>query len=347
MRFAFSDEQLLLRDSVRDVLAKECTPAIVRAAWMGEIGRSPRLWTTLADTGVVGLTAPERFGGLGLSELDLVLVLEETGRAALPEPLLETTAVGVPLLGDLGDAALAEAWIPRVTDGSAILTVGLSGARHVADAHVADLLLLQRDDAWHAVPRAQAKLTLQPTVDGAQRWFTVEWDAAAGTRVAHGPNARRAAAAAFDRGAFAASAQLVGLAARMLDMTVEYVKTRQQFGVPIGSFQAVKHHLTNALVGLEFARPVVYRAADSLARGVPAEERAVHVSMAKSYATEAALGAAKAALQCHGAIGYSFEYDLHLWMKRAWALAAAWGDAAWHRARVAAAILPPVENAHG
>lgn len=346
MKFAFSDEQLLLAQSVRDVLAKECPPAVVRAAWTGESGRSPALWKTLAEQGIVGLTAPERAGGLGLGEVDLVLVLEEAGRAALPEPLLETTAVAIPLLVDLAsaNAALAEAWLPKLVAGDAIATVGLTG-HYVADAHIADLLLLQRGGEWHALGRDRVTLSAQHGVDGAQRQFRVEWSPAADTLVASGPIAASATAAAFDRGAFAASAILLGLAGRLIETTVEYAKTRQQFGVPIGSFQAVKHHLTDAKLGLEFARPVVWRAADSLARGDA--ERALHVSMAKAYASEAAMGAARAALQCHGAIGYSFEYDLHLWMKRAWTLAAAWGDAAWHRARVAAAILPPLENAHG
>src|SRR5439155_24977645 len=107
---------------------------------------------------------------------------------------------------------------------------------------------------------------------------------------------------------------------------------REQFGRPVGSFQAVKHHLADVLVQLELARPVVYRAAWSLAHRLP--ERSTHVSMAKACASDAAGEAARAALQCHGAIGYSFEHDLHLWMKRAWALARTWGDAAWHRARI-------------
>ncbi len=348
MRFAFSQEQVLLRDSVRDVLARECPARIVRAAWTSESGRSPALWATLAAQGIVGLTVPERHGGLGLAELDLVLVLEESGRAALPEPLVETTAVGVPLLLELGNAAIAERWLPKVAAGEAVLAVGLESAAYVADAHIADLLLLQRGHELHAVPRARVELSPQHGVDGALRLFRVTWRPAADTFVAGGPLAQQAAAAAFDRGALAASAQLVGLAAHMIELTVEYAKTRTQFGQPIGAFQAIKHHLADAMLGLELARPVVYRAADSVARGDA--ERALHVSMAKAFASDAAMGAARAALQCHGAIGYSFEYDLHLWMKRAWALAAAWGDAAWHRARVGKAILPPdsePEKSHG
>jgi alkylation response protein AidB-like acyl-CoA dehydrogenase len=115
------------------------------------------------------------------------------------------------------------------------------------------------------------------------------------------------------------------------------VKARHQFGKPVGSFQAVKHHLADALVAIEMAAPAVYRAAYSLAHGDA--ERSTHASMAKALASEAAQLVARKALQCHGAIGYAFENDLHMWMKRAWALSAAWGDAAWHRERVARAIF--------
>jgi hypothetical protein len=142
---------------------------------------------------------------------------------------------------------------------------------------------------------------------------------------------------AFDRGALGTAAQLIGLTRRMLDMTVAYVSDRNQFGVPVGSFQAVKHHLADARIALEFARPLVYRAAWSMSEGDP--DASVHVSMAKAAAGNAASVAAAKALQCHGAIGYSYEYDLHLFMKRAWALAAAWGDTPLHRARVGRAIL--------
>jgi alkylation response protein AidB-like acyl-CoA dehydrogenase len=138
-------------------------------------------------------------------------------------------------------------------------------------------------------------------------------------------------AAAFDRGVLGTAAQQCGLADRMLELTVAYVKERQQFGVPVGSFQAVKHHLANARLALEFARPLLYRAAVTL--------DPVHVSMAKRKADDAALVTAGVALQCHGAIGYTTEYDLHLFMKRSWALARSWGDAAWHRDRVRRAIL--------
>jgi alkylation response protein AidB-like acyl-CoA dehydrogenase len=133
------------------------------------------------------------------------------------------------------------------------------------------------------------------------------------------------------------AAQLCGLTRAMIDLTVEYVKERKQFGVPVGSYQAIKHHLANALLRLEYARPVTYRAAWSVDQGDPVAP--VHVSMAKVYASDAAAFAAKVCLQCHGAIGYTIEHDLHLFMKRAWALQSAYGGPAVHRARVKEHVL--------
>ena len=132
------------------------------------------------------------------------------------------------------------------------------------------------------------------------------------------------------------AAQLVGLGQRMLDLTVDYVTAREQFGVPIGSFQAVKHHLADALKELSFARPAVHRAAWSMANGASTTER--DVSMAKAMASDAASFVGRQALQCHGAIGYTVEYDLHRFLKQTWVLARADGDAAWHRERIARAL---------
>jgi alkylation response protein AidB-like acyl-CoA dehydrogenase len=215
--------------------------------------------------------------------------------------------------------------------------VGLGDAPFVLGAEGADVLLLARDGELHAVPKSQVALEPQPSVDGARKLARVTWTRTPASRVATGEACRTALLEAEGRGALGAAAELLGLARRMIDMTVEYAKVRKQFGAAIGSFQAVKHHLSSALVKLELARPIVYRAAHSVDQGDPA--RALHVSMAKASASDAATLAARTALQCHGAIGYSFEHDLHLWMKRAWALAAAWGDAAQHRARVATAIV--------
>ena len=335
MQFAFDTEQLHLQDTVREFLRKSCAPAVVRAAWFAPAPAS--LWQGLADLGVVGMTVPEALGGAGLGALDWVRVLEEAGRAALPLPLVETTVVAAPLLAALGDAEVAGEWLPRIAAGSAIVTTRFDRDPLVAFGDTAHLVLVQGGDGDELMlVRPPLPMTRQPSVDGARRLYAI--DALPGAhRTFSGPSVAAALAEALDRGALAVSAELIGLAARMLDLTVEYAKVREQFGKPIGSFQAIKHHLADALLKIEFARPLVYRAAYSTARNDP--ERSVHVSMAKLHAGAAATVTSKAALQSHGAIGYSFEYDLHLYMKRAWALAASWGDASFHRARVGAAIL--------
>lgn len=347
MKFAFTPDQRLFQETVRDLLAKECPPESVRAAWESDgPGRSEARWGQLAEMGVLGLTTPEAFGGLGMDELDLVLLLEEAGYVCLPEPIVETVAVAAPLLADLSagsGAAAAGTWLPRLVAGDAVATVGFERDAYVSEGATAELLLLERDGELHAVPWADAAVVSQRSVDRARRIARVEWTPTPDTLLADGDEARTVLAAAFDRGVLGVSAVLLGVAQRLLDTTVEYATAREQFGQPIGGFQAVKHHLADTLLKLDFARPMVYRAAWTVARAAEGEadpaERATHVSMAKSYAAEAAALAAKTSLQVHGAIGYTFEYDLHLWMKRAWALNGQWGDAAWHRRRVAAAVL--------
>lgn len=340
MRFAFDDQQREFAGAVRELLDGACDPASVRECWTNATGHSAHRWQLLADMGVTGLTVPEGHGGLGMGELDWVLVMEETGRAALPEPIVETVAVAAPMLAEFAPTELAAEWLSRIADGSAIVAVQHQGKPFVVSGGYADLLLLASGNEMHAVPRADVRIVSeQVSVDGARRIVEVDWHKRPATLIAGGEAGYRCINASFDRGALGTAAQLLGLTDRMLSTTVAYVKEREQFGVPIGSFQAVKHHLADALMALEFARPVVYRAAYSLAHGAPHRSR--DVSMAKAYASDAATHVAAVALQCHGAIAYTVEYDLHLFMKRAWALAASWGDASWHRQRVAMSVLGP------
>ncbi|HVH05908.1 MAG TPA: acyl-CoA dehydrogenase family protein [Myxococcota bacterium] len=340
MHFGFGEDALLLQKTVRDFLRAEHGADRVRAAWDTETGRSADLWRKLADVGLAGALVPDAHGGMGLDETFGVLLLEECGRAAVAEPVVATAAVGAPLLAELGDAELAARWLPKVAAGEALLAVGHRDVPFMSDAHVADLLLLP-DAAGdlHAVPRDGAKLTAQPANDPSQKLFAVEFAGSDATRVAEGARAAGLLAAAFDRGALACAAELVGVAEQLVEMAVAYTSQRKQFGRPIGSFQAVKHALANVKVRLEYARPLVYRAAYSVANGDA--RRALHVAMAKAEAGEAATLAARAALQAHGAIGYTFEQDLHIWMRRAWSLDLAWGARRLHRERIAAAVLAP------
>jgi len=357
MRFAFTDDQLAFRDAVRALLAKECPPEVVRAAWpdgadahgakpgegaRADADRVERVWAELAAMGVLGIAVPEAHGGLGLDAVDWILLAEETGYAALPHPFVETALVAAPLLVDAGDP---EGLLAEVVTGERPVGVLPLGSSLVAWGDRVRLLVLvdrregpspswvarRVDDARAVGDDDQHRRTLVPTVDRGRRVVQLEAWRAAGSL-----GDEVAAEAAFDRGALATAAQLVGLGRRMLDLTVGYVAERKQCGVPIGSQQAVKHHLADAALKLQFAAPAVYGAAWSLATGADTAHR--DVSTAKALASDAARLAGRQALQCHGAIGYTVEYDLHLYLKRAEALARSWGDAAWHRRRVATAL---------
>jgi alkylation response protein AidB-like acyl-CoA dehydrogenase len=331
MDFTFTEDQLLFQASAREFLTGEVTPARIRAGWEAPDGRDPALWQQLAELGLTGITVAEEFGGLGMSELDFVLLAQECGYVALPEPLVNTVLVAVPLLQQLG-GELAASWLPRIAAGEARVAVGLEQNLLVEDAHVADLLLLQHGDAWYALAPEQLELRRNESVDPSRRLYAVTIKPGA-EDVASGQQAAALTLAALDRGALGCAAQALGLAQRMVDMTVSYSCDRQQFGKPIGSFQAVKHLMANVAVRLEYARAPVHRAAYSVARAEAVASRAV--SQAKLMACEAANLAAKHSIQVHGAMGYTWEVDLHIFMKKAWALANTWGDTAFHKARIA------------
>jgi len=346
MHFAFTDQQLEFRDAVRQVLAKECTPGDVRAAYDAPMARSPR-WATLASLGVVGLAVPDAHGGLGLGLVDLVPLVEEAGRVVLPEPLVETAGLAAPLLADLEDAttdARVGPWLDALAAGH--LTVAVAEPGHpglpIAGAVGADLLLLVVDDGLdgpelHGVDAATVAVTPVPSLDPTRRLGIPAWTPSPETLLASGEQATGYLSATSDRAAVVVGAELLGLADAMIALASSYAKDRQQFGKPIGSFQAVKHLLAGAQVLLEFARPAVYGAAWALDAG--SYDTSVAASVAKAYATEAAVEAARVALQVHGAIGYTWECDLHLQLKRTWAVAEAWGSATDHRARLLDALL--------
>jgi alkylation response protein AidB-like acyl-CoA dehydrogenase len=333
MDFSFSEDQRLFQESVRDFLSSEVTPATIRAGWETGTARSDVLWRQLAEIGLTGITVPEDHGGLGMDEVDFVLLAEQCGYAALPEPLIDTVLVGVPLLRDCGAARMAGEWLPRIAAGEARLAVGLACDPLVADAHVADLLLLQHGDEVHAVEPSNVSLTKNDSLDPSRQLFRVDWRPGPDTRLAAGDAGIALLGAALNRGALGAAAQCLGLAQRMIDISVAYTAERKQFGKHIGSFQAVQHLLADAAVKLEYAKAPVYRAAYETARG--SARASVAVSHAKIAAVEAALLAARNSIQVHGAMGYTWEVDLHIFAKRAWVLDSVWGDRAFHKMRVA------------
>lgn len=336
MDFTFSEDQLLFQDSVRDFLVNEITTDAIRASWETDTGRSDDLWGQLTELGLTGMTVPEEFGGLGMNEVDFVLLAQECGYVALPEPLVHNVLVAVPLINALSDELKAE-WLPKIAEGSAKVAVGLTENFLVEDAHVANLLLLQNGDEIHAVDPANVKLTYNQSVDLSRKLFSVEWTPSAETCVASGSEGAALIEGAMNRGALASAAQALGLTQRMIDISVQYTSERFQFGKAIGSFQAVKHHMSNIAVKWEYAKAPVYRAAYAIAHGQT--NASLNVSHAKLAACEAADLAAKNCIQVHGAMGYTWEVNLHIFMKKAWALNNTWGDNAFHKNRVAEVIF--------
>ena len=357
MRFALGEDREALRSTARDLLAELCPPAAVRAAWTAVPDPAP--WQALAEAGALALLVPESDGGLGLDETYLVSVLEEAGRAALPHPLTETALVAAPLgvagpmvatdlatagptvatdLGAAGPIAATNPGTAGAATATNLSTVGAATATDlatsdaVAAAGFAEAFLLVSGRGLRLYEAREVDVEPVETVDASRHCGRVR-PRGEGQPVTEDP---AAVAAAFDRGALGAAAELLGLSRAMLALTVEYASQRHQFGKPIGSFQAVKHHLANARIQIEFAAPAVLYAAHAVARGQPDAARAV--SQAKWLAGAAAAVTGRAALQCHGAIGYTTEHDLHLYLKRSWALARTWGGADFHADRVVASI---------
>jgi alkylation response protein AidB-like acyl-CoA dehydrogenase len=345
--FTFSEEQRMMAASVRELLADVCSPPVLRAVAEGRDTESAARWERYRELGLPGLLAPESAGGVGLSSVDFVLIAEEVGRAAMPEALVEHAAVAVPLLTECaGDARVAPV-LEAAAAGSTRLAVALPQEPFLAGAADADLLLIGAGDELHLVPGSGARLVEQPANDRLRRVHRVEYAPVAASRIANGVAAREALGRAFERGALYAAAQCLGLAERMLEIGVAYASERRQFGQPIGAYQGVKHQFASAQVKLEFARPVVYAAAAAL--GGSAERAQVAVSHAKVAAVAAADACARIAMQAHGAMGYSWEVDLHFYMKRGWALAGAWGDGNYHARRVQTALwsgAQPLGPAH-
>jgi alkylation response protein AidB-like acyl-CoA dehydrogenase len=286
----------------------------------------------MASVGLTGLTIADEHGGMGGNDVDLALVLEEAGRTALPEPLLETVGIAAPLLADAGSVEQRAQWLPKIASGEAIATVAFHGAPIAVDAGDADLLIAETAGGEvHALPRGSFTSSKVSSEDRSRRLYAVSWEPSPSTRMPGDTSRGRS------RAAVGAAGVLNGISTKLLEMTVAYVKTRNQFGRPVGSFQAVKHRLADAHALVESARAATWYAAYALAHEQPDDLLAA--SVAKSYAGDAAASANTAALQAHGGIGFTWEHDLHLWLKRGKALEQSYGSAAEHRRAIADALF--------
>jgi Acyl-CoA dehydrogenase, C-terminal domain len=252
--------------------------------------------------------------------------------------LIEHAGIAVPMLTELADhAPLVRRWLAAAATGEARVAVQPPQNPFLFRAADADILLLSCADEVHLIEPAQARLTARPSIDLLRPLHSVEWEPTPETRIASGDLARAVWERALARGAIFSAAQCNGLAAKLVEMAVAYAAERRQFGKPIAVHQSLKHQLADAQIAVHFARPIVWSGATRIADRDDAS--AAVISSAKLAATRAADKSARAALQVHGAMGYSWEVDLHFYMKRAWALAGEWGDWNFHSRRVQSLVL--------
>ncbi len=357
MDFGLSPDQVLLKDTIRRWLEAECPTARVRAVMESESGHDPRLWEGLAELGVPGLQVPAAHGGSGLELLDAALVAEELGWGCTPGPFL-ACALATAALNASGNAEAAARWLPAIARGRAIVTLALGeeggewdAARVATRAHggalggrkplvpyaaVADAILVAAHDddgpgLW-LVERGARGLAVTPLdgTDMTRRVAAVELDGAPATKIAAG---RAAIDRARDAGLVLLAADAYGGARRCLDMTVKYALTREQFGQPIGAFQAVKHQLADLAADLEPALALWWYAAHAHDHVRERAER--HAAIAKAHLTDLYDRTTRVTTELHGGIGFTWEYDLHLWFRRAVFDRAFLGEAAYHRQRAA------------
>lgn len=334
MHFDLSDEERALRDEARRFLEREAPVAHARAAMEQRPAAPSEVWRSMAGLGWMGLAIPEAYGGAGLGFVAQAILCEEIGRVVLPEPYTPTVAAAQAILLAGSDAQRTR-WLPRLAAGEVVATLaeaaGAGGrARFALCGAEADVAVVAAPEGlffaehfsarpvdWMDATRPVAHLTL----DGP------------GERLGDGASGTDRTAEALDRAAVALAAEMLGAAARVVELSVEYAKTRVQFGRPIGEFQAVKHLAAAMLLDVESARNAVWYAAWALDRGHP--DAAIAASTAKAIAGEAAKRVTAGGIQIHGGTGFTWEHDLHLWFKRVRACDALFGDPARHRDRVA------------
>ena len=365
MYFDLTDEQQAIKATARDFLAARYKSARIRELAESEHGFERSDWDEMAELGWPGLALPEEWGGQGLGIVELAVLFEELGYALAPTPLLSTTVAGLALAAN-GTDEQRERWLRPLAAGEARGTVALFDAGTpagigefameakadtdgvvldgekvlVMDAASADFLLVATADGRRHLIEREADgvtVTAEPSIDLTRRLYSVRFNG-----VLVGPEATLGGVQAdylpvLWRACVALAAESTGVAQRTMEMAVSYAKDRKQFGRPIGSYQAVSHRCAQMLLETENSRSAVYGAA--WAADAEPESLPLAASMAKAYASDAGWRVPDASIQVHGGIGFTWEHDLHFFLKRGKANAATFGDAKWHRERVADAVL--------
>lgn len=368
MDFGFSEEQDLLRQSAADFLRNECPMSYVRQMMEDERGYADEVWNKMAELGWMGLVVPEEHGGAGLSMVDLVVVLEEMGKVVLPGPFFSTVALGGLCVQAAGNEEQKKALLPGMASGQTTLTlacleenarwdeagINLSAEKNgggyvlngvklfVSDAHVADHIICaartSEGVALFLLDRQQAGLgtRLLKTMDQTRKLCAVTLE-----NVHVGADALLGApgqgwdvlSRVINQSKVALSAEMCGGAQQVLDMSVEYAKVREQFGRPIGSFQAIQHKCADMLVQVEGAKSATYYAAWAVSNDT--SDAALAAAMAKAYCSDAYRQVTSEGIQVHGGIGFTWEHDMHIYFKRAKGSEVTFGDATWNRELVA------------
>jgi alkylation response protein AidB-like acyl-CoA dehydrogenase len=357
MEFGLNESQEFLKDSARKFFTGECPSAEVRRLMETDTAYDAGLWSKLAHQGYTGIIFPEACGGVGLGKVELMLLMEEAGRALLPGPFFSTVVLAGSVLEALSTPAHQKKYLAPICRGEVRATVAImeasaswdprevqlsaSGGRltgeklFVPDAAIADFIIVVARNGVFVSDSKSSGLKISPMLgmDLTRKLYAVEFNNTPAERIGEADKLTRA----FDVATAALAAELVGGMQRTLDVTVEYAKTRKQFGKPIGMFQAVQHQCADMYLETESARSAVYYAGWALQENSP--DATAAVSIAKMYASDAARTVGNRGIQIHGGMGFTWENDLHLLYRRAKASETAFGDATFHRERIASMVI--------
>jgi alkylation response protein AidB-like acyl-CoA dehydrogenase len=357
MEFGLSESQQLLKDNARKFFAGECPMAEVRRIMETDTAYDAALWAKMVEQGYTGIIFPEEYGGVGLGKVEFILLMEETGRALVPGPFFSTVALAGTLIDGVANPEQKKRYLAPICAGEARSTVAileasaswnsedvqitsangkLTGEKlFVPDALVADFIIVVARDGVFAVDAKAPGINIQRMegMDLTRKLYSVRFSGTPAEKLANAAGL----APALDVAAAALVAEMVGGMQRTLDITVEYAKTRKQFGKPIGMFQAVQHQCADMYLETESARSAAYYAAWALEENAP--DAAVAVSIAKMYASDAARTVGNRGIQVHGGMGFTWENDLHLYYRRAKASETAFGDSTYHRERIARLVI--------
>jgi len=357
MEFGLTESQEFLKNSARKFFAGECPSAEMRRLMETDTAYDATLWSKFTDQGYTGIIFPEAYGGVGLGKVELMLLMEEAGRALLPGPFFSTVVLAGSVLDAVGTPERKRKYLEPICKGEVRSTVAnlevgaswnlrdiqlsavngkLNGEKFfVSDAAVADFLIVVARNGVFVVDSKARGLKISPMsgMDLTRKLSVVEFNNTPADELGSNLNLPRA----FDIATAALAAELVGGMQRTLDVTVEYAKTRKQFGKPIGIFQAVQHQCADMYLETESSRSAVYYAGWALEESCP--DATTAVSIAKMYCSDTARTVGNRGIQIHGGMGFTWENDLHLYYRRAKASETAFGDATFHRERIASMVI--------